>query len=549
VADELNPWSLEGWNITAQAVYFHKYGLARAEARARDAGSFFGAIHPPKPIKIVRKLGEPIPKVKPKGPLSGPPKTVGVFTDDLNDNQKRVLYFVRRRKTKAALTPPTIAPHFGMGLTMQARVDLFGLLASITASPAVGLTMAATVRRERDLAAAPTVGLTMASPVKLEKDLSVAAAVGLTMASPVKLEKDLSVAAAVGLTMASPVKLEKDLSVAAAVGLTMASPVKLQKNLSVPITLGLTMASPVKLQKNLVVADAVGLTMASPVKLEKDLSRRRLIGLTMAAVIQLQKNLTVPIGLGLTESSLPFKQLQLTFKQSANINTNASATFNFANQPIGSADPNRWVFVTWAAKNTANLTLNSLTIGGVTATQETFDGTLAPGIGVTSIAFANVPTGTTADVVFTWSGAFTGTAANGMGINVYTVLGELDTVAVDSLDDNSNASPVTKAFKVPRGGVAFVSATSNNTGSASVSGDFTADRNGVAYATNLNNFGMSVSNRNIGFTTIDTFTATNFSFVSAACPKIGRAYGLVGTRATSDGNVRVTSDGTVRRIS
>jgi hypothetical protein len=448
--------------------------------------------------------------------------------------RKDIKVFFHWDETEPLAAPPTPGNAF---LTVPFNLGM-----------AMNVTMTATITGEQDIAAANALGLAMAATVRREKDLSVADSLGLTMASPVKLEKDLSIADSLGLAMAATVRREKDLSVADSLGLAMASPVKLEKDLSATDSLGLAMAATVLREKYLSVADSLGLTMASPVKLEKDLSVADSLGLTMAAVIQLQKNLTVPIGLGLTESAAVSPlSLQMTFKQSASINTNASATFNFANQPIGSASADRWVFVTWAAKNSANLTLNSLTIGGVTATQEAIDGILAPAIGVTSIAFANVTAGTTADVVFTWSGAFNGTVNNGMGINVYVVYGQLDTVARDSLDDNSTTTPLTKSFAVPPGGVAFVTATANNSGS-SVSGDFTVDRNGVAFSPNLFNYGLSVSNHNGGKGATDVFTATSFSSVGASCPKIGRAYGLTRTRITSDGNVRVTSDGTVRTI-
>jgi hypothetical protein len=123
VADT-NPWSAEGWNLTAQATYLKAYGRARAEARARDAGSFLGATTPPGGFKATGKFGKPLPKIAPPKPgahptppaLTQPPKALGLFTDHLTDHQKRVLYFVRHKKrTNATLIPPV---QIGLGMDM-----------------------------------------------------------------------------------------------------------------------------------------------------------------------------------------------------------------------------------------------------------------------------------------------------------------------------------------------------------------------------------------------------------------------------------------------
>lgn len=46
---EKNPWSADHWNVTAQAAYLQAHGLARGEARARDAGTELGAKAPVTP--------------------------------------------------------------------------------------------------------------------------------------------------------------------------------------------------------------------------------------------------------------------------------------------------------------------------------------------------------------------------------------------------------------------------------------------------------------------------------------------------------------------
>jgi hypothetical protein len=41
-----NPWSEEFWNLTAQGAYISLYGLSVAQKKAREAGSFVGAVRP-----------------------------------------------------------------------------------------------------------------------------------------------------------------------------------------------------------------------------------------------------------------------------------------------------------------------------------------------------------------------------------------------------------------------------------------------------------------------------------------------------------------------
>lgn len=41
-----NPWSAEGWNLTAQGNYLRTHGREKAEAAAKAAGSYLGATHP-----------------------------------------------------------------------------------------------------------------------------------------------------------------------------------------------------------------------------------------------------------------------------------------------------------------------------------------------------------------------------------------------------------------------------------------------------------------------------------------------------------------------
>lgn len=55
---ENNPWSNEFWSVTEQGRYLERYGRARAEARARDAGTFFGGPRPLPPAQRAAR-GDP----------------------------------------------------------------------------------------------------------------------------------------------------------------------------------------------------------------------------------------------------------------------------------------------------------------------------------------------------------------------------------------------------------------------------------------------------------------------------------------------------------
>lgn len=215
--------------------------------------------------------------------------------------------------------------------------------------------------------------------------------------------------------------------------------------------------------------------------------------------------------------------LLTTFKGNNAANNVAQATWNFTSSDFGSAADNRYIFVSWYAHNGANLTLNSAAIGGVNATIETQSGTLNQTDGCAGIVFALVPTGTSGTIGFTWSGNFTASTSNGMGISWYTVYGAVNTTASDTYNDNSTTTPRSKTFSVPAGGFALVSGASNNVNNA-MTGDFTADRNFVTDVAGRNSWRGSVTNA-LATAANKAFTATSWSASSANSPLMGRAYG------------------------
>lgn len=220
--------------------------------------------------------------------------------------------------------------------------------------------------------------------------------------------------------------------------------------------------------------------------------------------------------------------LTTTFKQSTSLSSQVfTADITFSGQAVGPADPQRFVFVLFCAKNTANVALNGVTIGGVTATFETLGTTNTPNTnnGMVGIASAYVPAGTTADVKFTWASAFANSAAAGMNINVYTVVGPLALTATDTYDVNTTASPRSKNYSIPAGGVAFsIAATAAVTGA--VSGSMTNDVNGTTYVNGVLVFSSSQANPgNVNALTGQTETYTNMGSSGQPGASMARVYG------------------------
>jgi len=113
------------------------------------------------------------------------------------------------------------------------------------------------------------------------------------------------------------------------------------------------------------------------------------------------------------------------------VQTNNTATRTFSANGLGTVHPERMIVVsiTWGA--TASRTLNSASINGVSAT---IVADLSATQGGTAIVYAKVPTGTSGDYVFSFSG--TTTAAR---IAKYA----FNTTATTALDSGTASNPVT----------------------------------------------------------------------------------------------------------
>lgn len=135
----------------------------------------------------------------------------------------------------------------------------------------------------------------------------------------------------------------------------------------------------------------------------------------------------------------------LTFQTSA-VNSANLTTYTFSAQAIGTAAADRYVIVGISYGNNS-ATVSSVTIGGVSATSIVVAAGTAGGWGTigAAIFIANVPTGTTADVVVTLSAG-----QNRCGIGVWSATGMSGTTA--SATNSSSASPGSASITIPTGG-------------------------------------------------------------------------------------------------
>lgn len=126
-----------------------------------------------------------------------------------------------------------------------------------------------------------------------------------------------------------------------------------------------------------------------------------------------------------------------------------TAAYTFSAQAIGTAAADRRVVVVTGCVigGATAPTISSLTIGGVSAAQAVIAGDNLSGQSVAlGVWSAIVATGTTGDVVVTWS-----TSAYRSFISVYSIYGT-DTSVYDTLTDDST-DPLTGTIDVPAGGV------------------------------------------------------------------------------------------------
>lgn len=143
------------------------------------------------------------------------------------------------------------------------------------------------------------------------------------------------------------------------------------------------------------------------------------------------------------------------------------STYTFSSVNLGTADSDRTIviLVTGRSNDGGSRTLDSATIGGVSATinvQATSNGN------VCAIISADVPTGSTGNVVLNFSSTMTG-----VDISTYRVLGMSGTTATDT--GSSTASPLSDTLNMNAAGVCFAVAKNDNGSSNASWGNVTED--------------------------------------------------------------------------
>lgn len=146
-----------------------------------------------------------------------------------------------------------------------------------------------------------------------------------------------------------------------------------------------------------------------------------------------------------------------------------SGTTVTANSSFGAADATRYV-VALIGQGTTARTINSVTIGGVTANVVQN----ASATRHSAIAWAAVPTGTSGDIVISYTG--TGNVV-GAVVGVYTVLAPagISNTPVDSHTSAGNPGDLSYSLAVQQNGCAFFVLDAQNT-SANGTGSMTPNR-------------------------------------------------------------------------
>jgi hypothetical protein len=141
-----------------------------------------------------------------------------------------------------------------------------------------------------------------------------------------------------------------------------------------------------------------------------------------------------------------------TFLQFAS-DTSDATTYTFASQNLGAADSGRYIIAVVHCRSTSSATLSSASIAGVSATIVVQNNTIGVTRNVSAIIIAAVPSGTTGDVVITFS-----SGALRCGIQLYRVLG-IDGLAASDSDSSTAAAP-SVSIDIPEGGIAIAGASS-----------------------------------------------------------------------------------------
>lgn len=145
------------------------------------------------------------------------------------------------------------------------------------------------------------------------------------------------------------------------------------------------------------------------------------------------------------------------------------STYTFSSQNLGAADSTRRIVVCIESRGTTSQTVSSVTVAGVSATEVRQQAT---GFNVVAIYIAEVPSGTTGDVVVTFADAMLRCA-----IQMYRLV-DIDSTTEHQQGASTVENP-TYNLNIPAGGVAVAcSVTGNDTGSTSWT-NLTEDADGL----------------------------------------------------------------------
>jgi len=156
-------------------------------------------------------------------------------------------------------------------------------------------------------------------------------------------------------------------------------------------------------------------------------------------------------------SSLWFSAPIITGSNTANAtSTSSAAAHTFSGQSLGAADASRIIAVAVGmGANSANRTINSVTVGGAALTKQI--GAVGDNSGVENfraeIWSAAIASGTTADVVVTMSGTI-GTS-RGVAISVHRLVGSVAAAPNTTAEDNNDidtTAPLTVSVNTEDGG-------------------------------------------------------------------------------------------------
>ena len=145
-----------------------------------------------------------------------------------------------------------------------------------------------------------------------------------------------------------------------------------------------------------------------------------------------------------------FDNILILAETDAAVDTTNQTTYTFSTKSFGAADANRQIIVSIAGFHSADArSISTVTIGGVSATINVQETHTISGSRQSGIAIANVPTGTTGNVVVTWDNTMTSCA-----IVVYRTVGASTTAHDTATDPGAASGVVTGTLDIPSGGIA-----------------------------------------------------------------------------------------------